>query len=512
MAVTTRFTGDEADLLRSQEKIRQSAEKITDEYRKVKQESRELERIGRRAFESTRTASEQYERQVEDLGRALKAGKIDQDTYNRAVDQAGMRLRNARNAQQRFGESVIRELRSAGAQFLTFTGIVSATTFALRDMDQAREQAARNVQELGRGLAPLAQLAGGEDRVRLQREARELFAAGAAPSLTEAGELRFAIRSAGQDAALAFVQELQATELIPDARIFVDAAAALTAALGEAETGTLRDIASKGLGVSVVSPLRVEQIVSAAARAGAQAREVGISDEEVLAATAILSAVTKREEVAGTQLRAFLRGVSQAGVVREDTLPELVRGVAAREGRVPLKDLITGSEEAAEGFRTLRNNIDEFENTIQLAREAQQRQLVDERLREAAADPSVRAAISRRQTEASTQLASETAGAIETINRSIGNLQILESRERGEGQLSRTMLRAIQNITSLLDFDMTSATPEQLRATADRRRAEGNERLAEIQELMAREVEALDAIRNNTPAPIRLPNIPVPEN
>jgi hypothetical protein len=56
---------------------------------------RELESFARRIFDQTRTAQEKFDIQIGKLAEAFEAGLIDEDTYNRALDQAKSELAKA---------------------------------------------------------------------------------------------------------------------------------------------------------------------------------------------------------------------------------------------------------------------------------------------------------------------------------------------------------------------------------------------------------------------------------
>lgn len=103
-------------------------------------------------YEATRTAAEEYAMEIEGLNALLEGGFISQDTFNRAVEQADEKLRDAAEASNFFKET-------AGNAFIDLA--MGASTF-----EQAMVQVASSIAEAAFqaalfGQGPMAGLFGG---------------------------------------------------------------------------------------------------------------------------------------------------------------------------------------------------------------------------------------------------------------------------------------------------------------------------------------------------------------
>ena len=355
------FTSDETDLVKGQAKVIRQQDEMIQGYKKMLREAKkaakdggtELERFARKTNQINKAPAQRYREEMEKLNRALKAGLINQETYNRAVDRLGRKHRSA------LGGAVGR-VAALGTQFLGLTAIVGGVTRGISEMrneiDRLGEQQAQDAPGLGE-LAQLAETP--EDFRRMVAEAKKTRARGGAKSLGEAGELQFALESAGIASYRADVADLQATGTVRDATSLVNAAAALEAALGTAETGTFRDIVSKGFGASKVSPARMEEIVQAAALSGSQGKALGLQDEELLAAVASISKVTGSAGTAGTQVESLLKQIEKFGIAGGylDSGKSLQEQVASIKQLVDdgtdIRDVLGDRQEGIKAFRQL---------------------------------------------------------------------------------------------------------------------------------------------------------------
>jgi len=85
--------------------------KITAEARKSAKANQELERAATRVFQETRTPLERHTTKLQELNSLLARNKIDQETYNRAVQESQQRLRGVGDAGERaFGKAALGQL------------------------------------------------------------------------------------------------------------------------------------------------------------------------------------------------------------------------------------------------------------------------------------------------------------------------------------------------------------------------------------------------------------------
>lgn len=88
MAVRTKFTGDESDLLRAQQRINKEASKTETSFGRVADEANKLGAQGKQAFSAVNKAVQEYQRKITSLTDRLREGKITQEQFAAAQKQA----------------------------------------------------------------------------------------------------------------------------------------------------------------------------------------------------------------------------------------------------------------------------------------------------------------------------------------------------------------------------------------------------------------------------------------
>lgn len=132
------------DAAKKEAEVQRQREQAADE---AARKAREIEQEGVSLKLSLRTAQEQYNDEIERYGQLLKAGAIDQETFNRAVDASKDRLKKAaeqandsNKMMENFAESAAQNIQSAFADFLFdpfdggVKGMISSFADALRRM------------------------------------------------------------------------------------------------------------------------------------------------------------------------------------------------------------------------------------------------------------------------------------------------------------------------------------------------------------------------------------------
>ena len=156
---------------------------------------------------------------------------------------------------------------------------------------------------------------------------------------------------------------------VGDAKNLVDASAALQAALGVDETGTFRNIVSKGFGASAGAPATVDQLLQASAVAGSSAAALGVTDEQLLAGIATIAKV-EGPETAGVQMKQFLAGVEKKaipqGIIgKGDSLVEMITKLQQLVGDGGnIRSMIGDNVRSVAGFRTLSANMEKFNENL----------------------------------------------------------------------------------------------------------------------------------------------------
>lgn len=373
--VHTTFTSDDTAVAKSQDKLIKQADQAIEKYKKLAAEAKtsgkelsksatdaakEMDRFAKATKDVNRTPLEKYADTMRRLDQALQRGKIDQETFNRAVARAKTEFDQAGAAGNRaFGPGAASGL----SNYLARLGSIAAAAAAVkRVLDDVRQEAEGLGEKQGLeapSLGMLAQVADTpEDLARLEAEAKKTFAEGGARTIPEAAKLQFALESGNVGAMRAEFSRLQASGLVPDAAMMAEAAIKLTAGMGEQETGDFRTVVSKVFGGAKLGLGSAEELLQSTASVSAQASRLGLTDEEVMAAVSTVSAVEGPAEAA-TQIQALLKGIEVEGIgggflTPGKTLREQVAALKQLEaGGVDIREMLGGRQEAVKGYGQL---------------------------------------------------------------------------------------------------------------------------------------------------------------
>ena len=213
-------------------------------------------------------------------------------------------------------ETSFKGASSGAASFITqavgVTAVIAKITQAFGEMRKAQEEAFAGIAEAEFPFSRLAQVAGGDaDRLRgLINESKALFLQGGATSLGGAADITFALESAGLLDQRRLFGELFGVFQQPE--VLANALATTTTAFGAEEAGTFKAIIGKGLAASAFGPSKVAELLEAASKPAVFAARLGLSDEEALAATTLVTKALGGAAQGGTSVASFFQA---AGVL-----------------------------------------------------------------------------------------------------------------------------------------------------------------------------------------------------
>lgn len=381
------WTADEQDLAKAQSKLIKQQEEMIDKYKKLVTESKkggkerqkaeedarkELERFAAATMKINRTPLERYKEEMFKLNTALKAGKIDQETFTRAVSNAKTELSQAGEAGKKaFGTDAMAAVSRYMTGMLTLSGVVGGIFKTFQDAMQISEEMATKQREDTQGIGPLAQLAmGDKDRMReLIKSTRMSFAQGAGLSLAEAGKLQFEIASQNYEQYRKQIAELKATNAIPDPIGLVVGAAALETNVGPSAGGFPR-ITSMLMGAAGKSPGEIPAIATASAEAAGTGVFLGLSPQEIMAASAVAAKASGSPEEGGMLMKNLFKGIEgkgmrEGGLVKRNTLLEYMHDIAALEAQGKRDYEILGEDiRTFTGYRKLKAGLNVYKETL----------------------------------------------------------------------------------------------------------------------------------------------------
>lgn len=430
------WTGDASSVEQAQKAIAAGNQKISESYKQSAREAAAAEKAAKKIAEAIDPQA-RFNAEVKKASDVFSQGKISAEAYGRILQQhrdqyiasttqIKLQTREMGNLEREsekvssvlrrtklasgdaFGPRAINEIRAFGLEILGIGGGLTILIQGFREFQKEREEAAQKAIASRRGLGSLSQLAATAQNpearfASLVAEARGRVTEGAAIDENEAGALTFELVSAGlkkRDRDLA--AKIRAAGTLDNVAGAAQAFDALTASLGSDEVGGFQQFLSKALQAASVAPGSFEALPVALSGAGVSAKELGISDEFLLSAGALLARQKRSPEIGGTLLAAFLRGAEKSDlkdlkglggiglVERFASLPDAKQGFGGELGE---------RAEAVEAFRVLRDNLQEVRDQEAKIRNAQASDLAGRAANLPSTDPQIRAAIQRSRQE-----------------------------------------------------------------------------------------------------------------
>lgn len=406
-------------------------------------------RMANAIIRDTESAEKRYSRLAREAKAAFNADKIGFGTYSNRMAQLRKDLENHTGQFKKFKQEGSDALGEVGERATTagdlIDGMAGRVTGALgvtqllrqgwEEVETAIRNAAESVTEQRSGVGQLRQLANNQTEFdTLKNTAKRFRLAGATNSLGEAAQVVFDLDSADLLDAKSerlFLQ-LGARQVVPDLGKFAKAIRTQLSSFGRAETGDAVQIASKAFAASNFSPASVEELLEAASVPGGVARSLRISDEENLAAVALLATTTGSGNVGATALRSFLSSTAQLEGFEGLNIVQRVAKLKAKNLSVAqlLKSPSEGGlgrQEAVRAFNDLQDKLGKLkEITAAVDRANKDRSAIDRKI--GFTDPVGEAARLEQSAKAQAEFTAESLGARRLITDA--------ARERSNAQVA----------------------------------------------------------------------------
>lgn len=349
---------------------------------------------------------------------------------------------------------LIKNLSVAAIGFTALNTLQQKAIELLQSYRTEQDKAAKESIVSERPLAALAQLASDDESfAKLTGIAKEMYAKGVTDKLEKAAAVTFDLESAGLLGERDILEQLGSRGVVDDVGGMSRAAKTLITTMGRAETGSLEDILDKGFAASGFSPATVPQLLEAAALSGGTARELKISDEDLLAASAVTATAMGGADKGGQRLSAFLRVLDKQGGFAGAG----IEGAVTKIGKMGLEgsELQTwfGSSEALEAYRALRDNLPDLARNREAIIKADQEGMARQRAAIPGSDAELSAAREARQAAAREELSRRPMGAITNETDAAVSSAISVMREDNQaagrsswaGEMEIAMLRAVSS-------------------------------------------------------------------
>lgn len=249
------------------------------------------------------------------------------------------------------------KIATLAAGYVSVQSAIDAATAALRFYNAEQDKGLNRARASEISLGSLSQLAGGDTaKMRQMVESAKATSQGAGIDLDRAAQLQFQLESFG----IADQRELFANlyGTVADPGQLASAAVTARTAFGEKEAGSIRAILNKGLAASSLSKTTLEEMLSGISVAAPSMAQIGASDEQSLAAFAILSKARKAPEMAASEMQNLAQTMMRQGISGQGLfggMDEIAKATAKMMDEERVKYF--GSIEAMRGYATLRQEM-----------------------------------------------------------------------------------------------------------------------------------------------------------
>lgn len=414
-------------LARGTDEFEKSLKKTSTAAKEAAVEQKKLEQAAMRVFEETRTPMERHGQQMAKLNDLFKRGLIDVETFGRATKQSAQSLDTG------FGSGAISKLTAfAGALGLT-TSAVGALTAAWQKQEEFKRNAAAGAAGSALGEGELIQnVSSKAEWDTIKKIAREIYAKGAVSDQNQASSLAYQLAAVGQLQDRDFYTRAAATGLLANPTKMVESVETVRKSMGDSLSGNVPQIISQAFQAASMSKARPEVLLEATARSGTGARALGLTSDQTLAATAVLTNASDAA-TAGTQMRSMLfafrkmasgqtggssdtgeqQSLSELGLpslnLKGKNIRQQIEEVRSKTAHLDDASVIKmfGRKEGFIAYETLRDNIEAFQQIQQATLGAKTGNTAAQKLAILEADPENIAARQARATQAQSDLAGQ---------------------------------------------------------------------------------------------------------
>lgn len=430
-------------LARGTDEFEKSLKKTATAAKEAAAEQKKLEQAATRVFEETRTPMERYHTQMAKLSTMLQQGAIDQRTFARAANQANESLSAADQVLMRLGMSGKKAFADWDlSKFLTAgqvaNGVAENITKMLDAIRRSKEESANAQKASEFGMGSFAQLTDDPKEAEAMRQrAKQIYSRGGAPNLDAAAGMVFATESINQQASLPLLEKMYASSTEKDPRGLAFAGNAVVKAMGQDQSGDLKQVIAQAFMASRGSPYQPSQVLQSAARGAEWASLNKHTSAELMASTAVISQTVApgSGKDPGTSVAALESSLQKIGSGKTGGSPEDGPGESLEEagigtfdfrGKTQLEKLqmiharklspadeikLFGEKDARKAYLNIVNNQSEYlrmKGTIEQAKAHPE--MVDRQMGLNAQDPSLNAVQMARAEQASAEVANEAAG------------------------------------------------------------------------------------------------------
>lgn len=355
---------------------KRQANEETKQARQKEQDWKRWNNIVQQTIESQKTGYQKLQDKFKEMGTAFQKTGGDEKTlakartqaiieYNRHVDAGKRKIEETTDTLEKQGEvsdnafDTSRIARWATSLIGPLAPLALIRSAIMQNIE-LQERMAQMGKETRFSFGSFRQLANTQAEYdALVAQAEALYKSGATTTLDQAGRAVFEIASAGMadKESFALLTKLGKKGVVEDISTLAGAARTILASVGPKEAGNLRQILAKSFAAGVVGKGSVEQIMQATASTGSMGRFLGISDEELFAAIALLSTSTGEPMTGATALESFLISTAEKPEFEGMNLLQRIKHVQQKKLTAGQLKEFLGRKEAVRGFAELENQL-----------------------------------------------------------------------------------------------------------------------------------------------------------
>lgn len=357
--VKLRFDTDLATSLQASNDLAKAVDRIGDNLSTAAKEANALERAAKRIVDANLTPLERYNRSLDTMARAVKAGKLSMDDAEKTAARLRSKLDEAgQSGKTAFGAAAVDSLLSYAQGMVGISAAIGGISQAFRQVETDAQSAADRVFGSLGAFGELQQVATSpQDFQRLAGQARGFVSSGvfAPEQMAQAADFVFALRNAGYtDAEMSFIGQLGSSKQVKPENLqkVAEGLKKFQNIFGAKQAGTIEQVAQKVFSAAGTMQTDFAPAATAATLFGSEAAALGYSDEEALAAFVAIEQQSPGAEEAATRLRSMLTQIQKQGLNKGSlsaTVTDLVAKV--RRGRSAIS--LLGETRAAAGLNIL---------------------------------------------------------------------------------------------------------------------------------------------------------------
>jgi len=338
---------------------------------RIENKKRELARRAKRQRDREKALSEKdFHRKME---QATKINERDRQNFQLQMARREKRARLTDQYAEKEKKGItdtIPGLKSVNAMHVAIAAAIAVGTKALIKQNAERERSKELAKESARGMGELGQVARSPAELKmLVNEARKSMLE-EGMTREEAGRLQFALQSSGKRSQRRTFARLYG---MADPTQMLENVNTLQGSMGMREgmreTGRSNQVLDKLLTASGATKTNITDLGAAAASAGKTAGMVGASDEELLAAIAVMARGDASADVVSTQVQALAAAAAKSGEIKTGgglmDIVSQIEGKKLNEGQLYK---LLGRKEAVKGFLGLsqsRGEVQSLTGTLQ---------------------------------------------------------------------------------------------------------------------------------------------------